>query len=514
MILSTPKKVVAFAKQYAPAWLTPTRLFALAEPPVITEIPRFPSIAHEVVSHGGIPGPIPKSTFRGTNGSYHHSRVIRLANARRAYNSWNKKCLAFAVQQAKAGPSPTNTHPTAAAPSMAPAPTPLETLHEEAHQHLGTEPIIDPEDQIMLDQLANLRRQPDNLRLFEHLENDLSRLEATRRVMDVDSSPGATPKKSSPRKSPRKSPTKPTNLRPIETPEAKIAKALAEDRAREARRYAEEEKKTRRDKDERKRQRTSEEEDGEGRRRGRLETQVAETFAQDRARIKAAVQLRRKEARAAQQERAFQEARRYEEEQRMIQEMEATRVRAELEEYERRRAEERARREEDWRRLAQEKALEAELAERQRDAEELARRRMLEEEDFQRRRTAEEFLRQARQAAGTAAVFEMYDAKWKELKNIGIIHANIPFPEFPWPLLHAITEPNQITPEAVELFLARRGHHSKTPRENLKAEILKWHPDKFAGQLTKVLPEHREAVREGGEIVARCLNILKERVIG
>ncbi|KAF8067888.1 hypothetical protein FPV67DRAFT_1395107, partial [Lyophyllum atratum] len=101
--------------------------------------------------------------------------------------------------------------------------------------------------------------------------------------------------------------------------------------------------------------------------------------------------------------------------------------------------------------------------------------------------------------------FELYDAKWKALKG-AVAHSDIHFSAFPWPVFVAVTHPDHLTYNDIDLFLTHRGMEGKTPKEYLKAEILKWHPDKLAAQLRKVLPEHREMVKEGGEFVAKVLN--------
>ncbi|KAG6849894.1 hypothetical protein H0H93_003908 [Arthromyces matolae] len=48
-----------------------------------------------------------------------------------------------------------------------------------------------------------------------------------------------------------------------------------------------------------------------------------------------------------------------------------------------------------------------------------------------------------------------------------------------------------------------------TSGKAMKAEILKWHPDKLNVHIPKVHPEHQKLVREAGELVAKFLNDLK-----
>ena len=49
--------------------------------------------------------------------------------------------------------------------------------------------------------------------------------------------------------------------------------------------------------------------------------------------------------------------------------------------------------------------------------------------------------------------------------------------------------------------------------KSLRSELLRWHPDKFNGQvLVKVMEGHRDAVKNGAGRVTRILNTLIARM--
>ncbi|KAG5636251.1 hypothetical protein H0H81_008654 [Sphagnurus paluster] len=461
MILSTPKKVVAFAKQFTPAWLSPARLFTPSTNPVLTELPRCPSIAQEVITRG-LAQPVRPRTL-GPNGSYHHSRIVRMANARRAYNSWHKKRLAYEAQQAKAGPLLTQTTHSQSTPL-------LNNLREELD-------AADPEDNIFLAQLASLHSQRNNFAQFEEAEARVQAFEEGRARFNrgISTRRGVTDRTE----------TREERLRRLD---AEAAERLER---REQRRAAKEQ--VNRARDARDREIRREEP-------ALVHEAGGVTVEQRMTRGKMVERERREhESRATRQERERVETEKAAQRQRVAQEQEAARRRAEEEEHHRRLAE---------------------FAEQQRRAaEEEARQRALEEE--LRQRASEEQARlQPRHVEPQSQMpphphsnlFELYDVRWKALRSTDP-YSDIAFQFFPWPVLFdPVTDPSQITFDAVQQFLAQRGCGTKTPRENLKAEILKWHPDKLTKQLPKVREEDRERVREGGELVAKFLNTLMERV--
>ncbi|KAI0370747.1 hypothetical protein BV20DRAFT_921180, partial [Pilatotrama ljubarskyi] len=69
-----------------------------------------------------------------------------------------------------------------------------------------------------------------------------------------------------------------------------------------------------------------------------------------------------------------------------------------------------------------------------------------------------------------------------------------------------------ITYERVREFLFhrfRRGIEGKTPKEVLKVEVMRWHPDKFDAQICpKIREEDWEKTREAAGLVARWVTRL------
>jgi hypothetical protein len=100
-----------------------------------------------------------------------------------------------------------------------------------------------------------------------------------------------------------------------------------------------------------------------------------------------------------------------------------------------------------------------------------------------------------------------YDNAWDALKNEHREHQGpIHFMQVPWPVLAPITHPDQITYPAVEEFLFHPLRTVKSPKDRLKAEMLRWHPDKFDARiLGKVMVEQMDMVREAAGHVARIL---------
>ena len=87
------------------------------------------------------------------------------------------------------------------------------------------------------------------------------------------------------------------------------------------------------------------------------------------------------------------------------------------------------------------------------------------------------------------------------------------FEILPWPVLGpAATQPSDITLERIEEFVyhpLRSGLESKSGRDRVRMEILKWHPDKFnAKVLGKVVDPAQ--VAEGAGLVARFLTQIME----
>ncbi|KAI0320468.1 hypothetical protein OF83DRAFT_1053111 [Amylostereum chailletii] len=86
---------------------------------------------------------------------------------------------------------------------------------------------------------------------------------------------------------------------------------------------------------------------------------------------------------------------------------------------------------------------------------------------------------------------------------------------FPWPLCFPITRVEDINAHNVEAFVMhphRPGMEGKTRKLRLRAELLRWHPDKFqAVVLGKVVPTERENIKELAVTVAQILTQLMAR---
>ena len=160
---------------------------------------------------------------------------------------------------------------------------------------------------------------------------------------------------------------------------------------------------------------------------------------------------------------------------------------------------------------------EQERKQREFRAKEEAKRLVREREDEYRR--MQETVRRARQlfsdedAASVQRQFDEYEAKWTELKE-GRELPPLPFEILPWPVLGLPAYgPSDITLPRVEEFVfhpLRSGWEMKSRRDRVRAEILRWHPDKFnAKVLGKVISP--DSVSEGAGAVARFLTKIMER---
>ena len=107
-----------------------------------------------------------------------------------------------------------------------------------------------------------------------------------------------------------------------------------------------------------------------------------------------------------------------------------------------------------------------------------------------------------------------YDNEWDALKSeICERTEPIHFDQMPWPVLAHITRPDQITYSAVEEFLLHPLRPVKSPKDRLRAEIMKWHPDKFDRRiLSKVAAEQIDLVREASGHVARILTQMMMKI--
>ncbi|KAG1853716.1 hypothetical protein DFJ58DRAFT_789283 [Suillus subalutaceus] len=187
-------------------------------------------------------------------------------------------------------------------------------------------------------------------------------------------------------------------------------------------------------------------------------------------------------------------------------------------EEEKRRQEEARRRQEEARRRAEELARLREQRERElqakreafrkaqeeaeRRAREQAEQRLREEARRQERQRQEELSRNKAQA-DLVAFFQLYDAKWQELKLSQKLTSVMLF-EMPWPTFQqGCASPDDIS---------RRS--TKSRKDRLKVEILRFHPDKFNSNIVRKLREcDREKASEIAGALARILtNMMTEEV--
>lgn len=106
----------------------------------------------------------------------------------------------------------------------------------------------------------------------------------------------------------------------------------------------------------------------------------------------------------------------------------------------------------------------------------------------------------------------LYERKWEALKGDTEI---IFFQQVPWPILTDLLHPDQLDVADIRNFIAHEaylrlpGMEGKPLRERIKAEMLRWHPDKFEARvLPKVEPTHRQAVKATADKVVRMLTHL------
>ncbi|KAG6888814.1 hypothetical protein C0995_005834 [Termitomyces sp. Mi166 len=538
MILETPKKLLSVAKAFSPAWLmnlSPARLFTTDPTPdesMILDPPTWPSnVARDEFWENG--GPIsPQRRLKrcyGPNGSFHRSIHLKQLEANRAWNTYQKKRSRYEAQQARQKRLEELNH----------QPFKLDELHNQAVQQLRCSD--DPEDLIFLRELGRLRDESNNLEKLAPVVEVLEYLEKRREERHARAEyeilsarkPHAVPSFTSFQRERRNKAVREAAVRKRQQQRTKPS--------------AEEERREKRRKETDKRKKEYEEERAKEREAARAYMEKVKEQAyceeirialeqgrpppdhlqhrqdliqemsqlvsqaalhrQREAALRAKVEREQRFAREQEaRRRAEEEATRRAEELKARRRAEEERARANAELFARRKAklaQERAAREAEKRRQEQEEAARrrAEAAAREEEARRAREEaRQIAEEEARHRQAQEE---QARHAADQ--IFKLYDDKWAALRGTEV-YSNILFAQFPWPVLFQISDISGITLDSVRAFFAHRGTTGKA----MKAEILKWHPDKLNHQLHQVYPEHREQVREAGELVAKFLNAIME----
>ncbi|KZV90152.1 hypothetical protein EXIGLDRAFT_750781 [Exidia glandulosa HHB12029] len=96
---------------------------------------------------------------------------------------------------------------------------------------------------------------------------------------------------------------------------------------------------------------------------------------------------------------------------------------------------------------------------------------------------------------------EEYERCWTELlsSNSPSQLPSYTYMTFPWP---TTDRGKAITTEAIRKFLV------PASKADIRRELKRWHPDKFAARMDSVVEVERGKIRKGAEIVVRCLNEL------
>jgi hypothetical protein len=201
-------------------------------------------------------------------------------------------------------------------------------------------------------------------------------------------------------------------------------------------------------------------------------------------------------------------------------------------EEERRRQEEEKRREEEARRRAEEQARLRAQRERELQAKREALRKAQEEAERRAREQAEQRLREEAQRqerlrqeelrrnnaqADIIAFFQLYDAKWQELKLSKKL-TSVMLCEMPWPIFQqSCTSPDDISRRSMEEFIfhpLRPGMELKSRKDRLKMEILRFHPDKFNSNIVRKLREcdREKAIEIAGALARMLTRMMAEEI--
>ena len=106
--------------------------------------------------------------------------------------------------------------------------------------------------------------------------------------------------------------------------------------------------------------------------------------------------------------------------------------------------------------------------------------------------------------------WKAYEAHWRVLL---VSNGPVTFGDLPWPLQSTPGPVNvqQLTQAAISEFLLaplRVRTNTVTQKERIRASLLRWHPDKLASVLRRVVEEDVDNVREGVGAVFMCLKAL------
>ena len=107
-------------------------------------------------------------------------------------------------------------------------------------------------------------------------------------------------------------------------------------------------------------------------------------------------------------------------------------------------------------------------------------------------------------------LWDGYEARWRALLASS---DPIAFAHIPWPAPTTPKAVEELGPAVIEEFLfgpLRARNNTITRRDRIRASLLRWHPDKVSGVLSRVVEEDQPLVREGVHAVFRCLKALQD----
>lgn len=154
------------------------------------------------------------------------------------------------------------------------------------------------------------------------------------------------------------------------------------------------------------------------------------------------------------------------------------------------------------RKLAAKAAVEQAAAEHRRVLAEAERRR----EEERRQREAERLRREGAHHQRIRGAWERYEERWRNANAQQ--NDNLTFASIPWPMELQPRSAADISSEAIKSFVLSPLHSaSKLPKQRLREQLLRFHPDRFEGRwLGRVRESDREEVRKAINDVARYLN--------
>lgn len=114
-------------------------------------------------------------------------------------------------------------------------------------------------------------------------------------------------------------------------------------------------------------------------------------------------------------------------------------------------------------------------------------------------------------------LFTVYEGKWTQLKDAPETVSPFSAGALPWPLINPPRTFDDFNVDNIKEFLfhpLRPVPKGKSRRDLVRAELLRWHPDKFnARVLTKVIEAERDPVCEAAGMIVRIMNdITKEEL--